>query len=142
MKYLIIVLLVFLTSCQNNKYVEYVDYLKKQDENYIDIVDIKLDLIRLNEETMYKFTIDNPKEKMYDVEALVIHDYETKDIFPSFGIFEEKYNLYTEKIDDSYTKGIILIGYIKNIDLNKNFKILIRYKNDKSEFKELIKYIK
>jgi len=142
MKYIIIILLMFLTSCQNNKYDEYVNYLENQKENYIDIVDIELEFIELNEETMYKVTIDNPKEKMFDVEALVIHDYETNDIFPSFGIFEEKYNLYNEKIDDSYTKGIILIGYIKEFDSNKNFKILIRYKDENSNNKEFIKYIK
>ena len=98
--------------------------------------DIVVDISKFtDQEYMYKVIIDNPKEELKNIETIVIHDKETKDIFPSSGIFDDKYNLIPNDInkDNKNAKGIILIGYLpyeENIDIT--FKVLLKYEtNDK-----------
>ncbi len=87
-------------------------------------------------EIMYSLIIDEPTESMNNISAIIIHDYPTKDIFPSIGIFDNKVNLIPDFIDVSsnYVKGITLTGYIpyeKDITTFKGtFKVLVEYEDE------------
>ena len=143
----IIVLCVLLTACSNNLtneevlYNDYVTNLKKStkyESNLPFDLEIYVDKI-IETEVMYRVIIDNPKVSLRNIEALVIHNKYTEDIFPSSGIFETKLNLIPGVINkkSNYVEGIILAGYIpyeedvKN--LNATFKILFKYEDDSGE---------
>jgi len=93
---------------------------------------------------MYRAIIDNPKTSIKNIEVLIIHDKYTKDIYPSSGIFDEKYSLIPNTIEKSnnIVKGIILIGYIPyegdlgNIDVE--FKLYLKYTDDDSNVHEVM----
>ncbi len=151
MKKLIVVLgflLIFVAGCssdvkvlvdntveeEKNDYVTYKNKLQNVSE-FTSEDDIPCDIItsidRVNEEEVsYRVILDNPKVDMYDVKALIIHDYFTEDIFPSIGIFDDPLDLI---IGDEEVKGIQLVGYIKTKDaienLNLELRIWIEYKN-------------
>lgn len=141
-KYIIILMLLFVTGCENkekNIYDNYINELKNVDTNseYIPF-DISISYEKLiDEEVTYRVIIDNPKEEIRNIETIVIHDYKTDDIFPSSGIFDEKYNLIPNVIDKDSNdiKGIILTGYIPfDKDINEfdaEFKVLIKYTDSK-----------
>lgn len=143
----IIALLFIITGCSNNLTVEEVNYnnyvndLKKSASNESNLpfdLDIYVDKI-IETEVMYRVIIDNPKVSLRNIEALVIHDKYTEDIFPSSGIFDPKLNLIPGVInkESNYVEGIILVGYIpfeediKN--LNANFKLLFKYEDDNGD---------
>ena len=101
--------------------------------------DLEISVDRINEEEVsYRAIIDNPKENMNNVKALIIHNYFTDDIFPSIGIFDEPINLI---VDEEEVKGINLVGYIKTTkdisDLNLEVKVYIEYTNDSGELVEV-----
>ena len=76
--------------------------------------DITLYLNRVNDEELsYLVIIDNPKEDMYNIKAIAIHDYYTEDIFPSIGIFDDSIDL---TLDSESNNGITLGGYIESMD--------------------------
>lgn len=145
MKKIIITLicLIFLTACykedskEYKMYSEYIDSLEKYEgESSLDIpfnINIELEKI-MEDEILYIVTIDDFKEEIYDIEALVIHDYKTNNVFPSTGIYESKL--------DYKSKGIILGGYIEYSGelsgFKTTFKLKIKYKD--KENKEQIKY--
>ena len=145
MKKIIITLicLIFLTawykedSKEYKVYSEYVESLEKYEgESSLDMpfnINIELEKI-MEDEILYIVTIDDFKEEIYDIEALVIHDYKTNNVFPSTGIYESKL--------DYKSKGIILGGYIEYSgelkDFKTTFKLKIKYKD--KENKEQIKY--
>ena len=114
----------------------------KQSNTYLP-VGIYLDKIS-NTEVMYRAIIDNPKTSIKNIEVLIIHDKYTKDIYPSSGIFDEKYSLIPNTIEKSnnIVKGIILIGYIPyegdlgNIDVE--FKLYLKYTDDDSNVHEVM----
>ena len=143
MKKLIMILLAaFIVGCSSvkietdNKIVEEKqDYLAIKDElnsadKYISDenlpCDIKISLDRINkEEISYRAIIDNPKTNMYNIKALLIHDYFTEDIFPSIGIFDEPQNLI---IGNEEVKGFELVGYIETSkDIDVNLKLYLEY---------------
>ena len=153
MKYLILFMLLFsFTGCSKKteeqlKYESYIEELIES--NYSSIEDGPFDLSIyydkiLDNEIMYRLILDKPTELLKDVEVIVIHNYQTNDIFPSSGIFESKYTLNPEiiDIDNNNPKGIILVGYIdyegEIDDLNIEFKVLIKYIDNNSN---LIKHI-
>ena len=62
---------------------------------------------------------------MYNIKALLIHDYFTEDIFPSIGIFDEPQNLI---IGNEEVKGFELVGYIETSkDIDVNLKLYLEY---------------
>lgn len=144
-KMLLIITLVFLLcACSNNvskeevTYNNYVSALKQEEKNIDNLpfdLEIYVDKI-IETEVMYRIIIDNPKVSLRNIEALVIHDKYTEDVFPSSGIFESKLSLIPGVINKSsnYVEGIILAGYIpfeedvKN--LNATFKLLFKYEDD------------
>ena len=87
----------------------------------------------IESEITYRLIIDNPTEELRDVVVLIVHNYPTKDIFPSIGIFDDKVNLIPDFIakDDNYVKGISLTGYIASnkdlIEFDGVFKIIVEY---------------
>ena len=148
----IIVLFVLLTGCTNkltNEEILYNDYVTdlkkttKYETNLPFDLSIYVDKI-IETEVMYRVIIDNPKVSLRNIEALVIHDKYTEDIFPSSGIFETKLNLIPGVINKSsnYVEGIILAGYIpfdgelKN--LNVNFKVMLKYEDDDGKINTVI----
>lgn len=145
MRYLLLVLSLFiLTGCNNSVskekevYDNYITELETLSSVKGDLpfnIEVYVDKI-IETEVMYRVIIDKPKIALRDIEALVIHDKYTEDVFPSSGIFDTKYSLIPDVINKSsnYMEGIILIGYIpyeeeiKDIDVT--FKILFKYKDD------------
>lgn len=136
---LLIFILLLLCGCNKDnealkKYNSYIEELKSSEISKEIPFDITIDISKFtDQEYMYKVIIDNPKEELRNIEAIAIHDKETKDIFPSSGIFDDKYNLIPNNInkDNKNAKGIILIGYLpyeENIDIT--FKVLLKYKTN------------
>jgi hypothetical protein len=156
--FLLGLLLFLITGCFNSK----IDKEKKLYNNYISELesiknnsfnnnlpfDINVYLDKIDtEEIMYRVIIDNPKEDINNIEAIAIHNYQTKDIFPTSGIFDDKLNLIPNKIDkdNNIVKGIILIGYIpfnKSIDgFDGTIKVLVAYEDkDSVKHKVYFKY--
>lgn len=156
MKKLIILLFaVFIVGCSSVKIEtdntiveEKEDYLAIKDElNSVDKYisdenlpcDIKISLDRINkEEISYRAIIDNPKTDMYNIKALLIHDYFTEDIFPSIGIFDEAENLI---VGNEEVRGISLVGYIETTndieELNLNVKLYIEYSDSEGNIQKI-----
>lgn len=111
--------------------IEKVEFSSLEDINF----DLNISIDRINEEEIsYRAIIDNPKENMYNVRALVVHDSITDEIFPSLGIFDEDVDLI---LGDDKIKGISLIGYIKNSndieEIDLNIRVYIEYVNENNE---------
>lgn len=140
----VIVLTFLLCGCTNkltNEEIIYNDYINdlKKSSSYTDSLPFDLEIYVdkiIETEVMYRVIIDNPKVALRNIQALVIHDKHTEDIFPSSGIFESKLNLIPGVINkkSNYVEGIILAGYIPFEDdiknLNATFKILFKYEDD------------
>lgn len=141
--FLVIISIFMLTGCtsatkEETIYKDYISYLQNNNSNLMDLpfnIEINVDKI-VDSEVMYRVIIDNPKIPLRNIEALIIHDKYTSDVFPSTGIFEEKYNLIPNVINKSsnYVEGIILAGYIpfdEDIkEFHANFKLLFKYVDD------------
>ena len=149
MKKIFLLLIIFLiTGCTNQKALEKQYYKYINDVNECDYFanesypfDINITLKKLNDEYLiYHVYIDNPKEDLYDIKALITHNYKTSDIFPSSGLYEEPLDLLMQEDNKDYVKGIILSGYIetdKNIeDIDITFKALIKVKNKLGYYEE------
>lgn len=152
-KFFVIILCLFLlTACnkvETKEKIIYNNYIKTLNNNFKTTnnipfdIEIYLDKIS-NTEVMYRAIIDNPKTSIKNIEVLIIHDKYTKDIYPSSGIFDEKYSLIPNTIEKSnnIVKGIILIGYIPyegdlgNIDVE--FKLYLKYTDDDSNVHEVM----
>lgn len=144
---LIFIIVILLSGCTDESFKEeksiynsYIDEVKVMDiasnDEYIPF-DINLYYDKIIEtEVMYRIIIDNPKIPVREIEAIVIHDQKTTDIFPTSGIFDQKYSLIPGVINrkSNYVEGIILIGYIPFDDeiskLKTEFKVLIKYTDD------------
>ena len=151
----LIISLILLTACtskEENKiaYLEYKNDLEKQDvftdEDKLDF-SVYFNIIRESEEitnysilinnpikiinkvlyTNYSVLINNPKINMYNVKALLIHDYVIDDAFPSVGIFDTPMELLVNSGDK-----LELSGKIQTIDdiSNIKYKLYIEYIDD------------
>lgn len=65
-------------------------------------------------EWMYHIIIDAPTKEVTNIQALVVTNPETKDVFPSIGIFDDAVSLIPGEVneDNHIVKGIALVGYI------------------------------
>ena len=141
-KLVVLIFIVFLVGCSNIK-IEQNEEINKEKEDYLAIknelnsvkeyvndddlpCDVTISIDRINkEEISYRAIVDNPKIDMYNVKALLIHDYFTEDIFPSIGIFDEPQNLI---IGNEEVKGFELVGYIETSkDIDVNLKLYLEY---------------
>ncbi len=145
---IVLIVIILICGCTNrldenqliyNSYVEELKELKKTNTTK-DIVDVDIELEKNSkDEITYRVTIDQPKEKMKQVEAFVYHDQKTEDIYPSIGIFDEKVNLVPnlKKESENNTEGIVLVGYIKTKkeleEFHPTFKVMILYNNKDNE---------
>ena len=140
----IITLVFLLSGCSKELtkeeiiYNDYVDKLKQEEKSEDNLpfdLEIFVDKI-IEKEVMYRVIIDNPKVSLRNIEALVIHDKYTEDVYPSTGIFESKLSLIPGVINktSNYVEGIILAGYIPYEgdinNLNATFKVLFKYEDD------------
>ncbi len=152
MKKLLLIILIFsfiTTGCKDdlvleekNNYLTYKEKLLKQEEfsNKEDInFDLNIYVDRVNdEEISYRAIIDNPKENMHNIKAIVVQDYFTDEIFPSIGIFDDSTNLI---VGDENVKGITLVGYIKTTkdieELNLEVRVYIEYQKDDGTYQKI-----
>lgn len=142
-KIIIIVLLVFsLFGCTKKDIhqTEYQDWyqelqqVSKSDEDLPFELEANIEEL-VNGEYMYHVIIDNVKESVENIRAMVIHDMKTEDIFPSIGIFDDPVSLLKE--DGSSAKGIALVGYFNKTNEEITLKIKVEYVLNKQEY---IKY--
>lgn len=136
-KYLFIIVCVFfLVGCsteeEDNKYayLEYKNELEMQDdfddEDSLDF-DTYFDIKRDKEDEdiiEYSIVIDNSKVDMYDVKALLIHDYMNEEAFPSVGIFDDTVTLMANSEDSIKLSGDIYTTTNVN---DINFKLYLEY---------------
>ena len=138
--FIFIILLVGCTSKEQkvleSNYYSFIESTEKcvYDSEEVPPFDTTITLEVLNDNTLiYRMYLDNPKEDIYNIEAMIIHNKKTEDIFPSSGLYEEKLNLVMDQKNKGYIKGIILNGYIDYTgDINEvgtDFKVLVRYQD-------------
>ncbi len=132
----LIFLLIFLVGCTSEvedgkiAYLEYKSELIEQDtfnEEEIDF-NVYFNIERENEEIVnYSVIINNPNINMYNVKALLIHDYVQDDVFPSIGILDTPVTLIKDNEDKIELKGIIqTLDDISNV----KFKLYLEYMDD------------
>lgn len=126
MKKVILILLILLTGC--GKMTIYDRYVKEANESVIseDVpfeVSFHIDIVN-EEELIYQVVIDQAKEELKDIKAIVIHDGESKHSYPSIGILDESITINQE------VKGINLVGYVNQKE-EINFKVLVETNNQK-----------
>ena len=138
----IIVGLLFLVGCstkeENEKYayLEYKNDLESQDvydeedsldfDTYFNIIRNKDD----NEKVDYSIVIDKPEINMYNVKALLVHDYMNEDAFPSVGIFDDPVTLRKDSADKIKLNGTINTTADTG---NIKFKLYLEYTDDNGE---------
>lgn len=141
---LLIPLLFVLAGCTNKEeenkmaYLEYKNELEERDifngEENLDF-NVYFNIEKINEEiTDYSLIIDNPKINMYNVKALLIHDFINEDAYPSVGIFDDTRNLNADSDDK-----IVLNGSIQTInDISKTkFKLYLEYTDDNNDLNKI-----
>lgn len=141
---LLIPLLFVLVGCTNKEeenkmaYLEYKNELEERDifngEENLDF-NVYFNIEKINEEiTNYSLIIDNPKINMYNVKALLIHDFINEDAYPSVGIFDDTRNLNADSDDK-----IVLNGSIQTInDISKTkFKLYLEYTDDNNDLNKI-----
>ena len=140
---LIIPLFLLLVGCSNKvedekyAYIEYKNNLEKQEEfTSHDNLDFNtfFNIQRDGDTVKYSLTIDNPTTDMYNIKALLIHDYDTIDVFPSVGIFDETETLMAGS-DDSITLDGTIISADDLSDVK--FKLYLEYENENGEKEEI-----
>ncbi len=142
----LLLLVLLITSCTQQLTPEMIKYEKivskvKEQEKFTKLpLTVKVTCQKIaTGETLYRVYLDKPTIDMYDVEALIVHNKETTDAYPSSGILEKPLDLLVKKTDQS-VKGLILGGYldakVKTTDLT--FKIYLRY-HDQDQ-KEITSY--
>jgi len=134
---LILPLLILLVGCTNkveeNKiaYLEYKNELEETENFTEERADFNtfFNIEREDEEIVnYSITIDKPTTDMYDVKALLIHDYSQEEAYPSSGIMDEPTDLLKGTEEKIQLKGTIQT--IDNIN-DVHFKLFVEYKDEK-----------
>lgn len=144
----VIMSLALLTGCNNKEENEKSEYLamksslienKKYTKNEDINCDITVNIDRLNtEEVSYSVTLSNPKEDMRDIDAIVVHNYYTEDIFPTIGLFDKSVDLLKDNGEHEEVKLKGVIETSDDIDnLELELKILIKYTNPDGEEKDI-----
>lgn len=144
---LVLIGLLFITGCENKEETIKNEYIamKNQtlDEKNYQNEELPVEIIttieRIDEEAInYKVTITNPKENMYNIKAMVVHNYYTEDVFPSIGVFDQTQDLLVNTDDTSELILKDTIKTTKNISkLDLELKIWMEYTNDNGEKKDI-----
>ncbi len=140
---LIIPLFLLLIGCSNkvedNKfaYLEYKNNLEKQEE-FVDNDGLDFNTFfnieREGDKVNYSLIINNPKIDMHKVKALLIHNYDNTDMYPSIGIFDDTKELLRGSEDSIKLEGNIL----SSDDLSDvKFKLYLEYVNDNNDKEEI-----
>lgn len=127
--------IIFLTACTSNEedkiaYLEYKDELVKHDsfsEEKLDF-NVYFNVNKDGEEvTNYSVIINKPLVNMYNVKALLIHDYLMDEAFPSVGILDDTITLLKDSDDK-----IELSGKIQTTDdvRGVKYKLYVEYIDD------------
>lgn len=139
---LVIPLFLFLIGCsskvEDNKlaYIEYKNNLEKQkefaDNDGLDF-DTFFNIERDSDNVNYSLVINNPKISMHNIKAMLIHNYDSIDTYPSIGILDEERELLNS--DDS----IKLEGTILSSDdlSDVRFKLYLEYTTDENKKEEI-----
>lgn len=135
-KLLFIIPLLFVVGCTNElevekyEYLTYKNELQEQEEfKSEDELDFNtyFNIVRENDEkVVYSAVIDKPNIDMYNVKALLIHDYMTEDVFPSVGIFDEPVDLLCDNDNKIILRGNI---YTETKLIDTNFKLYLEYED-------------
>lgn len=111
-------------------YLEYKNDLEKQDvyddEDSLEF-NTYFNIARNSEDgevVDYSIVIDKPLVDMYNVKALLIHDYMNEDVFPSVGIFDDTVNLRKDSDDKIKLSGNI---HTDTSTSDVNFKLYLEY---------------
>ena len=145
-KFLLIILIIFLTGCTNknedvkSEYIAMKNHLfeEKIEDNNDDLpLDIVVNVDRLDEEeVVYKVILDDPKEDMYNIKVMVVHNYYSEEIYPTIGVFDEKEELL--KGDDEKLELTGTIKTTKNIsDIDLKIKLSLQYEDKLGEIREI-----
>lgn len=132
----LIPLLILLVGCTNkveeNKiaYLEYKNELEAQEtfitEEEMDF-NAYFNIERKEEVVNYSMIINNPTIDMYNIKALLIHDYYQEETFPSVGILDEEVELHKDSEDKITLSGTIqTTSDISNV----KFKLYLEYKDE------------
>ena len=155
MKYILslIILCVLLTGCGKE------EEISKELETYQNIVEALKEKSIKNEELpchlevsleesnsgelMYTVTLDEPKEEMYQVQAVFISLKEKENSYPSVGIFDDKLNMIPNQVNHkkNIVKGIVLVGYLNTSKTPKEyhdtFRLYLKYKTKDKKIKTI-----
>lgn len=145
---ILIISLLILTACENQEELTKSKYIAVKSnlltkENYTKNEDLPLDIIitldRKQEEVVtYEVLLSNPQEDMHNIKAMVVHNYNNEDIFPSIGVFDETRELLTTSENNASIKLNGEIKTSKNISkLNLKLKVWIEYTNNDGEKKDI-----
>jgi len=143
---LLVLLLFVLVGCstkeevEKNEYIAIKSELLEEDTYTLDEelpLDIVVNIDRMDEEEVdYRVIFSNPDEDMYDIEAMVVHNYYNEDLFPTLGLFDDKGELLVDSNDTIELKDTIKTNKnLSSIDLE--LKIYIKYKDKYDEKKEI-----
>lgn len=135
-KITIIILIGFLLGCsktidkEKELYNNYIEELKQVETSSNNIpFEINFNIENINDDYLsYTVLLDRKEINMTNIEAIVIHNKESENIFPSLGILENPISL----TDKDSIKGIKLIGYIEKQN-NITFKFMIKYINEEKK---------
>lgn len=141
-----ILLLFVLAGCSTEEETEKSEYIAiksnlLEEDTYTSGSELPLDIVveidRIEEEVVdYRVIFSNPDFDMYDVEAMVVHNYYNEDLFPTVGLFDEKEELLSDSDDIIELKDTIKTN--KNLSaIDLELKIYIKYKDEFGEKKEI-----
>lgn len=142
-KMLLILPLILLMGCTNeveeNKYayLTYKSELQEQEVLDEEVADFNtfFNIERENEEVInYSLIIDNPNINMYNIKALLIHDYSLQEAYPSSGIMDDAQDLLKDSKDKIKLEGIIqTVEDIKGV----KFKLYLEYTDDNGDVNKI-----
>ncbi len=134
---ILFITLILLTGCikkeesmELKKYNKYILELKEKEIKEENIpLSIKINVEEYKNNILsYTALIDRNDLVMKNIEAILIHNIETENAFPSTGIFDEKLTLD----DSSKEKGIKLTGYVEKQE-KIEFRLMIKYKDQNNK---------
>lgn len=142
-----IMIILVTTGCQTQSEENKSEYIALKNETFdeknykeTDInVDITTTIERLDEEAInYEVIINNPKENMHNIKAMVVHNYYSENIFPTIGVFDNTEELLINTEDSTNLKLKDTIKTTENISkLDLEFKIWIEYTDDSGKTKDI-----